>query len=118
MELVTQQQCTLICFWKVRWTSNYSASKAGVLALTKTLAKELWKYNISVNTICPGFIDTDLNRHNAKKAIAQNNSSLAIDSSLEELINFLVYMVSDKFINISGKTFNLDSRIFRKDVLK
>ena len=92
---------------------NYSASKAGVLALTKTLAKELGKYNISVNAICPGFIVTDLNRHNAgKKAIAQNNSSLAIDSSLEELINFLVYMVSDKFINISGRTFNLDSRIF------
>lgn len=92
---------------------NYSASKAGVLALTKTLAKELGKYNISVNAICPGFIVTDLNRHNAeKKAIAQSNSSLSIDSSLEELTNFLVYMVSDKFINISGRTFNLDSRIF------
>mgnify|MGYP000798619936 FL=1 len=41
---------------------NYSASKAGVIGLTKALAREFGGYNISVNVVCPGFVMTDLNR--------------------------------------------------------
>lgn len=40
--------------------SNYAASKAGVIGLTKTLAKELAKYNINVNAVAPGFILTPM----------------------------------------------------------
>ncbi|MCK1985460.1 MULTISPECIES: 3-oxoacyl-ACP reductase FabG [unclassified Peribacillus] len=40
--------------------TNYSASKAGINGLTKTLAKELGKYNVRVNAICPGFIQSDM----------------------------------------------------------
>lgn len=40
--------------------ANYSASKAGINGLTKTLAKELGKYNVRVNAICPGFIKSDM----------------------------------------------------------
>mgnify|MGYP004670690799 CR=1 FL=1 len=92
--------------------ANYSASKAGVIALTKTLAKELGKYNIAVNAVCPGFIVTDLNKDNpTKRCIAQKYSLLLIDSLLFELIHYTVYMVSDSFNNISGRIFNIDSRI-------
>ena len=94
--------------------TNYSASKAGVIALTKTLAKELGKYNIAVNAICPGFIVTDLNKNNLlKKRIAQDYSLLSIKSSLSELTDFMIYMISDKFNNISGRIFNIDSRIVK-----
>jgi acetoacetyl-CoA reductase len=40
--------------------ANYSAAKAGLLGFTKTAAKELARYGITVNSICPGFIETDM----------------------------------------------------------
>ena len=91
---------------------NYSASKAGLIGFTKALAKELGRFNIAVNAVCPGFIVTDLNKHDEKKkTIAENRSLLSIESTLTELINYVIYMSSDKFENISGRVFNLDSRI-------
>lgn len=42
--------------------SNYAASKAGVIGLTKTATRELAKYNVTCNAICPGFIETDMTR--------------------------------------------------------
>lgn len=91
---------------------NYSASKAGLIGFTKALAKELGKFNIAVNAVCPGFVVTDLNRHNEeKKTIAENRSLLSIENVLSDMLNYLVYMSSDKFVGVSGRTFNLDSRI-------
>jgi 3-oxoacyl-[acyl-carrier protein] reductase len=91
---------------------NYSASKAGIIGFTKSLAKELGKYNIAVNVLCPGFIVTDLNRHNShKKEVAKKKSILNIDDSLSDLLRFIIYISSDCFIGISGRVFNLDSRL-------
>ena len=92
--------------------ANYSASKAGVIALTKTLAKELGKYNISVNAVCPGFIITDLNKNNIKKANASKSKSvLPINNLLFSLKDFIVFISSDKVKEISGRIFNFDSRV-------
>ena len=91
---------------------NYAASKAGILGFTKALSKELGKYNISVNAICPGFIVTDLNRHNEqKKECAERRSLLTPAYSLEDLINFILFMSSNKVKGVSGRVFNLDSRL-------
>jgi NAD(P)-dependent dehydrogenase (short-subunit alcohol dehydrogenase family) len=40
--------------------SNYAAAKAGIIAFTKSVAMELAKYNITVNAVCPGFVETDM----------------------------------------------------------
>lgn len=92
--------------------TNYSASKAGLIGFTLALAKELGRFNISVNAICPGFIVTDINRHNEeKKKIAEGRSLLSIDSNLQDLIDFILYISSDKMRSVSGQVFNVDSRM-------
>lgn len=91
---------------------NYSSSKAGLIGFTKSLAKELGKYNIAVNAVCPGFIVTDLNRHDEKKQrTAEQRSILPSKDQLANLINFLVFMASDLFDGASGQVYNIDSRI-------
>lgn len=91
---------------------NYVASKAGLIGFTKALAMELGAFNISVNSLCPGFIVTDLNRHNDdKKKIADNKSVIKVDHALSDLMNFVIYLSSDCCSGISGRVFNLDSRI-------
>ena len=91
---------------------NYSASKAGLVGFTKALAKELGRYNIAVNAVCPGFVVTDMNRHDtSKKEIAEKRSLLDYTKALSDCINMVVFLSSDKCKAISGRVFNIDSRI-------
>lgn len=88
----------------------YSASKASILGLTATLAKELADYNIRVNSILPGYMATGMGEK-AKGAMtkAMQESVMGCLSSLEEVSGFVASLLSTK--NITGQTFGLDSRI-------
>ncbi|MCP3660224.1 MAG: SDR family NAD(P)-dependent oxidoreductase [Bacteroidetes bacterium] len=84
--------------------TNYAASKAGIIGFTKSLAKELEEFEITVNSICPGCIPTDLN-----KKIDDNRQR---DSKyLYDLLNFLLFFSSDLCKNVTSQVFNLNSGI-------
>lgn len=92
--------------------ANYAASKAGIIGFSKSLAKELGKAGVSVNVVCPGYIETDLNRTNLhKREIAEEMSAMGVDSGMDDYINFMTFLVSDMVKGVSGQVYNIDSRI-------
>jgi 3-oxoacyl-[acyl-carrier protein] reductase len=90
--------------------ANYSASKAGVIGLTKTLAREVASRGIRVNAIAPGFIDTEMTRvldeEVRQKLIEQIPlARLGLPKDVARCVNFLV---SDKSSYITGQVINLN----------
>lgn len=98
-----------------RGQTNYSSSKAGIIAFTKSLAMELGDYHILVNAVCPPFIETNLNKDLAiairKKERAIQSSALKIKGDFDVVNNFFLYACSDMFFDITGQVFQLDSRV-------
>ena len=90
--------------------ANYSASKAGVIGLTKTLAREVASRGIRVNVIAPGFIDTEMTRvldeEVRQKLIEQ--IPLARLGLPEDVALCVSFLVSDKSSYITGQVINLN----------
>ncbi len=91
---------------------NYSASKAGIVGLTKTVARELASFNISANVLCPGFIVTPLNSGNTEKLKkASEQSLLSITDNMKTLVHTILFMASDLFQGVTGQVIHIDSRV-------
>jgi 3-oxoacyl-[acyl-carrier protein] reductase len=90
--------------------ANYSASKAGVVALTRTLAKELAPRNINVNAIAPGFIETEMTRQlpeKAKEAFLRN-IPLSRAGTPEDVAKLACFLCSDDSDYITGQCIAVD----------
>lgn len=90
--------------------ANYAASKAGLIALTKTSARELASRGITVNAIAPGFIETPMTETLSEK-VREGLSSKILLKRLgrpEDVANLVAFLASDEGNYITGQTINVD----------
>lgn len=89
--------------------ANYAASKAGVVGLTKTVAREVAKKNVTCNAICPGFIDTDMTRGVPEKVwdIMVSKIPMGRAGSPEDVANLIAFLASDEASYITGEVINV-----------
>jgi 3-oxoacyl-[acyl-carrier protein] reductase len=93
--------------------SNYVASKAGVIGMTKTWAKELGKYNIRVNAVAPGFMETDIIKSMPEKVIGlmKEKTILGRLGKPEDIANAFLYLASDEGNYITATVLSVDGGI-------
>ena len=90
--------------------TNYSASKAGIIGFTKSLAKEVGSRNILVNAIAPGFIKTDMTnvlKDEIKEEI-EKNIPLKRLGTTADVANLVKFLASDDSSYITGQVINVD----------
>ena len=90
--------------------SNYAASKAGMIGLTKSVAKELGSRNIRCNAIAPGFIETEMTEALSDEVRAEwvKGIPLKRGGSPEDVANTVLYLASDLSTYVSGQTICVD----------
>ncbi len=90
--------------------TNYVASKAGVIGMTKTWAKEFAKYGIRVNAVAPGFIKTPMTSQTPQKVIDYMNSKTPLGRMGEaiEIANAYLFLASDEASYITGQVLGVD----------
>ena len=89
---------------------NYSASKAGVIGLTKSLAKELGSRGITVNAVAPGFIKTDMTSSLSEKFKEEVSKNVPLKrlGDTEDVANLVKFLASDEANYITGQVINVD----------
>jgi 3-oxoacyl-[acyl-carrier protein] reductase len=94
--------------------ANYSAAKAGIIGFTKSLAREVGSRNITVNSVAPGFIDTDMTR-----SLPEQQRQALIDSiplarlgNAEEVAFAVLFLASERASYISGETLHVNGGMF------
>ena len=90
--------------------TNYSASKAGIIGFTKSLAKEIASRNILVNAVAPGFIETnmtDVLKDEVKEAISKQ-IQLNRMGKAEDVANVVKFLASEDSSYITGQVINID----------
>lgn len=90
--------------------ANYSASKAGIIGLTKSVAKELGARNVTVNAIAPGYIVTDMTDALSDKAKEAIDSGIPMKrrGTPEDVANAICFLASDDASYITGEVLRVD----------
>jgi 3-oxoacyl-[acyl-carrier protein] reductase len=94
--------------------TNYSAAKAGMIGFSKSLARELGPRGITVNTVAPGFIDTDMTRALADehKQMLLNQIPLNRLGQPEEIAAAVAFLASPEAAYISGETISVNGGMY------
>lgn len=90
--------------------SNYSASKAGIIGFTKSVAKELASRNIRANAVAPGFINTDMTSVLSDDVKANINAQIPMKrmGTAREIANVVYFLGSEESSYITGQVINID----------
>ena len=96
--------------------ANYSASKAGVVGLTKTIARELASRNVTCNAIAPGFIETPMTANMNQDALEEACKSIPLRrmGKPEDVANVAAFLASDAAGYITGSVINVDGGFFMR----
>ena len=91
--------------------SVYSATKASLLGFSRSLAREVGRMGINVNSIAPGFIDTDMTQglKEEQRQQIERRSALKRLADLDDVANAVEFLLSDKAKNITGTVLTVDA---------
>jgi 3-oxoacyl-[acyl-carrier protein] reductase len=94
--------------------SNYSAAKAGMIGFAKSLAREVGTRDITVNTVAPGFIDTDMTRAlpEAQRKVLLDQIPLNRLGQVEDVASAVAFLASPEAAYITGETLNVNGGMY------
>lgn len=87
---------------------NYAAAKAGIIGFTKSLAKEVAPYNIRVNAVAPGYIETDMTKDLKEKDKLAEKIPVGRFGKPEEVAKAVSFLLSDRANYITGQVIKVD----------
>jgi len=94
--------------------ANYCASKAGMLGMTKSMARELARRNVTVNAITPGFIETDMTEELSEKVRNELAAQIPLGrfGSSEDIAHAVLFLASDGAGYITGQTLGVNGGMY------
>jgi len=94
--------------------ANYAASKAGIIALTKSIARELGSRGITANVVAPGFIDTDMTRVLSSEQHTKLIEQIPLNrmGRPEEIAHAVAFLVSSEAAYITGETLHVNGGMY------
>lgn len=90
--------------------ANYAASKAGIIGLTKTVARELGKFNVNVNAVAPGMVETEMMRVLPQEVKEKSLSETVLEriAQPEDIAHVVTFLCSDYARHITGEVIKVD----------
>jgi 3-oxoacyl-[acyl-carrier protein] reductase len=94
--------------------ANYCASKAGLIGLTKSVARELARRNVTVNAVTPGFIVTEMTENMTDKARETMISQIPLSrlGESEDVANAVLFLASDQSSYITGQVLGVNGGMY------
>ena len=94
--------------------ANYAAAKAGVVGMSKSLARELGGRNITVNCVAPGFVDTDMTRALNETQVKALEAQIPLGrfGRPEDIADAVAYLASDRAAYVTGMTLHVNGGMF------